>query len=207
MTIHADTIPRALGKLDDAGRATLFTDARTANTFAATPVSDAELSEIWELAKWAPTSANTQPLRILYVRPGQGRDRLVQHMNDGNKAKTASAPAVAVLAVDTRFHEHIPTLLPFRPELRDVFEANEEMRTSSGIFNATLQAGYFILSIRAHGLAAGPMAGFDAPGIDADYFPDGRWRSILVVNIGHPGPDPWFGRLPRLDHEDTIRWE
>ncbi len=206
MITYPDTTPRALGKLDDAGRAVLFTDARTANTFAATPVSDAELSEIWELAKWAPTSANTQPLRVLYVRPGKGRDRLVQHMNDANKAKTASAPAVAVLAVDTRFHEYIPTVLPFRPELKDVFDANEEMRTGTGTFNATLQAAYFILSIRAHGLAAGPMAGFDAAGVDADFFPDGRWRSILVVNIGHPGPNPWFERLPRLDHEDVIRW-
>lgn len=207
MTDLTDLAPPALGRLDDAGRATLFTDARTANTFAATPVSDAELSEIWDLAKWAPTAANTQPLRVLYVGPGQGRERLVKHMSDGNKAKTASAPAVAVLAVDTRFHEHIPALLPFRPEMKDVFEANEEMRTSTGSFNATLQAGYFILSVRAHGLAAGPMAGFDAAGIDADFFPDGRWHSILVVNIGHPGPSPWFDRLPRLDHEETVRWE
>lgn len=206
MITHPDTTPRALDRLDDAGRAVLFTDARTANTFAATPVSDAELSDIWELAKWAPTSANTQPLRILYVRPGQGRDRLIGHMNDANKAKTASAPAVAVLAVDRRFHEYIPTVLPFRPELKDVFDANEEMRTGTGTFNATLQAAYFILSIRAHGLAAGPMAGFDAAGVDADFFPDGRWRSILVVNIGHPGPNPWFERLPRLDHEDVIHW-
>ncbi len=206
MITYPDTTPRTLGTLDDAGRALLFTDARTANTFAATPVSDAELSDIWELAKWAPTSANTQPLRLLYVRPGKGRDRLVGHMNDSNKAKTASAPAVAVLAIDTRFHEYIPTVLPFRPELKDVFDGNEEMRTGTGTFNATLQAAYFILSIRAHGLAAGPMAGFDAAGVDADFFPDGRWRSILVVNIGHPGPNPWFERLPRLDHEDVIRW-
>jgi 3-hydroxypropanoate dehydrogenase len=207
MTDLTDIAPPALGRLDESGRATLFTDARTANTFAETPVSDAELAEIWDLAKWAPTAANTQPLRVLYVGPGQGRERLVTHMSDGNKAKTASAPAVAVLAVDTRFHEHIPALLPFRPELKDVFEANEDMRASTGSFNATLQAGYFILSVRAHGLAAGPMAGFDAAGIDADFFPDGRWHSILVVNIGHPGPSSWFDRLPRLDQEETVRWE
>ena len=124
MTDLVDTAPPALAALDDAGRAAHFTDARTANTFAATPVSDAELAEIWDLAKWPPTAANTQPLRVLYVHPGPGRERLVKHMNDGNKAKTASAPAVAVLAVDNRFHDYIPTLLPFRPEMRDVFEAN-----------------------------------------------------------------------------------
>jgi 3-hydroxypropanoate dehydrogenase len=206
MTDLATATPAQLGTLDAAGRATLFTDARTANTFAPTPVTDTELTAIWDLAKWAPTSANTQPLRILYVRAGPGRDRLVPHMNEGNKAKTASAPAVAVLAVDTHFHEHIPTLLPFRPALKDVFAANEAMRTTSGMFNATLQAGYFILSIRAHGLAAGPMSGFDAAGVDAEFFPDGRWHAILVINIGHPGPNPWFDRLPRLPQQDTIRW-
>ncbi len=195
-----------LPRLDDAGRALLFTEARTANTFAPTPVSDAELAEIWELAKWAPTAANTQPLRVLYVRQGPGRERLVQHMSEGNQAKTLSAPAVAVLAVDTAFHEHIPTVLPFRPELKDSFAADDTMRTDTGTFNATLQAGYFLLAVRAHGLAAGPMGGFDKSGIDAEFFPDGRFRSLLVVNIGHPGEHPWFGRLPRLDHSDVVRW-
>jgi 3-hydroxypropanoate dehydrogenase len=195
-----------LTRLDDAGRATLFTQARTANTFASTPVSDAELAEIWDLAKWAPTGGNTQPLRVLYVRPGEGRDRLVEHMADGNKAKTAVAPAVAVLAMDTRFHDHIPTVLPFRPEMKDVFEANPEIREKSGTFNVAMQAGYFVLAVRAHGLAAGPMAGFDAEGLDAEFFPDGRWHAVLVVNIGKPGDNAWFDRLPRLDHSEVIRW-
>ena len=195
-----------LGTLDDEARAVLFTRARTANTFAGTPVSDDELSSIWDLAKWGPTSANTQPLRVLYVRPGEARDRLVKHMSEGNKAKTESAPAVAVLAVDTRFHEHIPTVFPFRPQMKDVLEANEEMRLAGGNLNAALQAGYFIMSVRAHGLAAGPMTGFDAEGLDAEFFPDGRYHAIMVVNIGHPGENAWFGRLPRLDHADVISW-
>jgi 3-hydroxypropanoate dehydrogenase len=202
-----ETLPLAtLPHLDEAGRALLFTEARTANTFASTPVSDEELGEIWELAKWAPTAANTQPLRVLYVRPGEGRDRLVAHMNEGNAAKTASAPAVAVLAVDTKFHEHIPTVLPYKPELKDVFESMPEMAESTSRFNSALQAAYFLLAVRAHGLAAGPMAGFDAAAVDAEFFPDGRWKSILVVNIGHPGEDPWFDRLPRLAHDEVIRW-
>jgi 3-hydroxypropanoate dehydrogenase len=206
MTVTESIAGPALARLDDVGRALLFTGARTANSFAPTPVTDAELNEIWELAKWPPTAANIQPLRVLYVRPGPGRDRLVEHMADGNKAKTASAPAVAVLALDTRFHEHIPAVMPYKPELKDVFEANETMRTETGRFSAALQAGYFLLAVRAHGLAAGPMGGFDAAALDADFFPDGRWRSILVVNIGHPGQDPWFGRLPRLDHADVVQW-
>ena len=206
MTTTGTTAPAALGKLDEAGRRAFFTEARTANTFAPTPVTDEELSTIWELAKWAPTSANTQPLRVLFVRTAEGKQRLVPHMNEGNRAKTASAPAVAVLALDKRFHDHVPTLLPFRPELRDMLEGNEAMRTHLSSFNAALQAGYFILSVRANGLAAGPMGGFDADGVDAEFFPEGQWHTILVVNIGHPGEGAWFDRLPRLAAEEVVRW-
>jgi 3-hydroxypropanoate dehydrogenase len=198
--------PQALNRLDETGRALMFTEARTANNFAPIPVSDDELAEIWELAKWGPTAANTQPLRVVYVRAGDGRDRLLRHLNEGNRPKAAAAPAVAVLAVDTEFHEHIPEVLPFRPEARDVFAADAELATRTSRFSAALQAGYFIMAVRAAGLAAGPMAGFNAEALDADFFPDGRWKSILVVNIGHPGENPWFGRLPRLPHDDVIRW-
>jgi 3-hydroxypropanoate dehydrogenase len=206
MTGSTEQVLPLLERLDEAGRAALFTHARTANTFSSKPVSDAELSSIWELAKWGPTSANTQPLRVLYVRPGEGRERLVRHMHDRNKAKTVSAPAVAVLAWDTRFHHHIPKLVPFRPELEDAFEANGELRGNEGRFNSALQAGYFILSVRAHGLAAGPMGGFDAGALNADFFPDGRWRAVLVVNIGHPGEKPWRDRLPRLHRSEVVHW-
>jgi 3-hydroxypropanoate dehydrogenase len=97
-------------------------------------------------------------------------------------------------------------VLPYKPELKDVLESNTEMADSMSRFNSTLQAAYFLLSVRAHGLAAGPMAGFDAEAVDAEFFADGRWKSILVVNIGHPGVEPWFDRLPRLEHEEVIRW-
>ena len=201
-----ETDPRVLDRLDDAGRALLFTEARTANSFASTPVSDEQLAEIWELAKWGPSAANTQPLRVLYVRTDEGRARLVEHMAEGNQAKTLAAPAVAVLAVDTQFHEHIPAVFPMRPEMRDHFASQPEMSDAMSRFNAAIQAGYFILAVRAAGLAAGPMAGFDGPGIDAEFFADGRFKSILVVNIGHPGDNPWFDRLPRLDHDTAVQY-
>jgi 3-hydroxypropanoate dehydrogenase len=198
--------PRTLDRLDDTGRALMFTAARTASSFAPVPVSDAELAEIWELARWGPTAANAQPLRVVYVRTGSGRERLLRHMNQGNRAKTAAAPAVAVLAVDTEFYEHIPEVLPFRPEARDAFAADTKLAGRTSRFSAALQAGYFIMAVRAAGLAAGPMAGFDAEALDADFFPDNRFKSILVVNIGHPGENPWFARLPRLPHDEVIRW-
>jgi 3-hydroxypropanoate dehydrogenase len=195
-----------LERLDAEARSLLFTDARTANTFADAPVSDEELQDIWSLARWAPTAANTQPMRVLYVRTEEGKQRLVGHMSDGNKVKTASAPAVAVLAVDTRFHERIPEIFPMRPEMKDYFENDPAARESMGGFSAAMQAGYFVLAVRAAGLAAGPMGGFDKEALDADFFPDGRWRSLLVVNIGHPGSDPWFDRLPRLGHDTAVHW-
>jgi 3-hydroxypropanoate dehydrogenase len=193
------------GPLDATGRALLFTEARTANTFSDEPVSDEQLTEIWELARWAPTSANVQPLRVTYVRTPAGKERLLPHMSDGNRDKTGSAPAVAILAADLEFHQFIPQVFPTRPELKDVFSA-QEFRHGSARFNATLQAGYFLLAIRAAGLAAGPMLGFDSAGIDAEFFADTSFTSLLVVNIGHPGADPWFDRLPRLDHHQVVSW-
>jgi 3-hydroxypropanoate dehydrogenase len=202
----ASTERSVLGRLDERGQALLFTEARTANNWADIPVTDEELTEIWELAKWPPTSGNIQPLRVVFVRPGAGRDRLVEHMAKGNKVKTAAAPAVAVLAVDTQFHEYIPAVFPHCPERKDAFVANEELRLETGSFNATLQVGYFVLAVRARGLAAGPMSGFDHAGLDADFFPAGRLRSILVVNIGHPGENARHPRLPRLEHDEVISW-
>lgn len=193
-------------RLDEAGRALLFTEARTAYSFSSTPVSDEELTEIWELAKWPPTSANIQPLRVLYVRTDEGKQRLLPLINESNRAKSASAPVVAVLAFDTAFHEHIPDIFPIKPELKDVFAADPDMRENSGRFSAGLQVGYFLLAVRAAGLVAGPMAGFDRSGVDAEFFPEGRFKSLLVVNLGHPGEKAWFDRLPRLPHESAVRW-
>jgi 3-hydroxypropanoate dehydrogenase len=191
--------------LDPAAQALLFTEARTANTFSDEPVSDEQLRAIVELSKWPPTAANTNPLRILFVNTPEARERLVPLMSDSNRPKTATAPAVAVLAADLDFHQHVPALLPFRPELKDHFAADDEMREQQARFNATLQAAYFIIAVRAAGLAAGPMGGFDGPGIDREFFPDRPWRSILVVNIGKPGIDPWFDRLPRLDYDQVVQ--
>jgi 3-hydroxypropanoate dehydrogenase len=104
----------------------------------------------------APTGGNTQPMRVVFVRTPEGKARLLSHMFEGNVAKTESAPVTAILAVDRRFHEHIPTILPFRPEMKEVFEANPEMWEKAGSLSAALQAAYFILAARANGLAAGP---------------------------------------------------
>jgi 3-hydroxypropanoate dehydrogenase len=186
-------------------QALLFTEARTANAFTDEPVSDAQLAAIHELVKWGPTAANTQPLRVLYVRRGEARDRLVAHMADGNREKTRTAPMVAVVAADVDFHEFVPRVFPIRPGMREHLDADRDNRERMAKFNASLQAGYYLLGIRAAGLAAGPMGGFDAEGIDREFFPDGRWKSIMVVNIGRPAENAWFDRLPRLGYDEVTR--
>jgi 3-hydroxypropanoate dehydrogenase len=191
--------------LDPEAQALLFTDARTANTFTDEPVTDEQLRAIFELAKFPPTAVNAQPLRILFVGPGEARTRLVPHMSEGNQAKTRTAPMVAVLAADTDFHEFMPQVFPIRPQMRDDLAGNPEGREHMARFNATLQIGYFLLAVRAAGLAAGPMAGFDAAGVDKEFFADSSWKSLLVVNIGRPGENAWFPRLPRLDYTDVVR--
>jgi len=182
----------------------LFRSARTANTFADAPVSDEQVEAIYDLVKWAPTSMNLQSLRIVLVRSDEARARLVDHMSPGNKAKTASAPLVAILAADVDFHEEMPRVFPHFPGAKDMFAADYAAREKTARFNAALQTGYFVLGVRAAGLAAGPMTGFDADGLNADFFPGGEHRALAVVNIGVPGEDAWRDRLPRLDYADVV---
>jgi 3-hydroxypropanoate dehydrogenase len=203
----SDSTATRLPVLDEAARRLLFSEARTANSFDIEPISDTTLAAVWELAKWPPTMANTQPLRVVFVRSDEGKQRLVPLMAEGNQAKTAAAPVTAILAADVDFHEFIPEIFPIRPEMKDAFEAaGAEAREGQARFNAALQAGYFILAARANGLAAGPMLGYDAAGIDAEFFDGTAHKTVLVVNLGHPGPDAWFPRNPRLAHDDVISW-
>lgn len=199
------TSPTLLPRLDEAGRAALFTDARTASSFTDEPVSDETLRAIWELAQWPPTAANTQPLRVTFVRSAEGKERLLPLLAEGNRPKSESAPAVALLAADLDFHENIPVIFPIKPEMRDgLDEGGRGGREPMARFNASLQTGYFVLAARAHGLAAGPMAGFDAEAVTDEFFPGGQHRVLLVVNLGHPAPDAWFPRLPRLAADQVL---
>jgi 3-hydroxypropanoate dehydrogenase len=183
----------------------LFREARTANAFTDEPVTEDQVRAIYDLVKWAPTALNAQPLRVLLVPQGEQRERLLRHMAPGNRAKTAGAPLVAVLAADTSFHDQLPRVFPHAPAVRDGFAADEARRVETARFNATLQAGYFLLGVRAAGLAAGPMGGYDAQGIDDDLLAGTGWRSVLVVNLGHPSEDAWLDRLPRLDYDEVVR--
>lgn len=190
--------------LDAAAQDLLFREARTANTFTDEPVTDEQIQAVYELVKYAPTAFNQQPLRVVLVRSTEARERLVTHLADGNKAKASTAPLVAILAVDNEFHEELPTQFPHFPAAKDVFFSERPVREGSARLNGALQVGYFILGIRAAGLAAGPMTGFNGEGIDKEFFADGDHSVLAVVNIGKPGADAWFPRSPRLAYDEVV---
>ncbi|OPF76059.1 nitroreductase family protein [Streptomyces antioxidans] len=189
--------------LDPAAQDLLFREARTANTFTDEPVTEEQVQAIYDLIKYAPTAFNQSPLRIVLVRSPEARERLVQHMAEGNQPKTSTAPLVAILAADNEFHEELPALFPHFPQAKDVFFTERGAREQAAALNASLQAGYFILGIRAAGLAAGPMSGFDPSGVQKEFL-DEDHTPLMVINIGKPGEDAWFPRGPRLDYDDVI---
>lgn len=182
----------------------LFFEARSANSFSDEPVSDEVLDAIYETMKMGPTLMNNQPLRITWVKSAEARQQISETMAGTNAQKALSAPALAILSFDTEWHEEFGSFFPHAPERKAMFE-DQAVRTAVGNNNAWLQAGYFIMAVRAAGLAAGPMGGFDTGAVDAVVNADGRNKSFLIVNIGKPGKDAWFARLPRHDVDFATR--
>ncbi|QNE75196.1 malonic semialdehyde reductase [Streptomyces finlayi] len=189
--------------LDPAAQDLLFREARTANTFTDEPVTEEQVQAIYDLVKYGPTAFNQSPLRVVLVRSAEGRERLVKHMAEGNRPKTASAPLVAILVADNEFHEELPALLPHFPQAKDMFFSERPVREQAAALNASLQAAYFLIGVRAAGLAAGPMTGYDAAGIEKEFL-DGDHKVLMVVNIGKPGEDAWFARGPRLSYDEVV---
>ncbi|MER5763494.1 malonic semialdehyde reductase [Streptomyces sp. NPDC002082] len=189
--------------LDAAAQDLLFREARTANTFSDEPVTEEQVQAIYGLVKFGPTAFNQTPLRITLVRSPEARERLVKHMAEGNQAKTAAAPLVAILSADNEFHEELPQLLPHFPQAKDAFFSERPVREQSALVNSALQAAYFIIGVRAAGLAAGPMTGLDFGGIQKEFL-DGDHTPLMVINIGKPGEDAWFPRSPRLEFDQVI---
>ncbi|MFD4954168.1 malonic semialdehyde reductase [Streptomyces sp. NPDC058451] len=189
--------------LDPAAQDLLFREARTANTFTDAPVSEEQVQAIYDLVKYGPTSMNQSPLRITLVRSAEARERLVQHMAEGNQAKTATAPLVAILSADNEFHEELPHLFPHFPQAKDAFFGDRGVREGQASLNAALQAAYFIIGVRAAGLAAGPMTGLDFEGVRKEFLDDDH-TPLMVVNIGKPGEDAWYPRSPRLEFDQVV---
>ncbi|MFF7451899.1 MULTISPECIES: malonic semialdehyde reductase [unclassified Streptomyces] len=189
--------------LDPAAQDLLFREARTAHAFTDEPVTDEQLQAIYDLVKFGPTAFNQTPLRITLVRSPEARERLVRHMAEGNQPKTAAAPLVAILSADNEFHEELPRLLPHFPQAKDVFFSERPVRESAATLNAALQAAYFIIGVRAAGLAAGPMTGVDFEGVRKEFLDDDH-TPLMVVNIGRPAEDASHPRAPRLAYDEVV---
>lgn len=182
----------------------IFTKARTANSFTG-EVTEEQAQAIYELTKFGPTAFNSQPLRITYVRSDAARAELVGALMPGNRAKTASAPLVAILSYDTDWAGQWDSFLPEYNAPKAMYDADPELAAATGNNNAHLQAGYFILAVRSLGFAAGPMTGADFNAIDAAFFPDGNQKSFLIINIGQPGDEAWGDAKPKFSYDEVVR--
>lgn len=193
--------------IDSKSLAALFLDARTQNGWLEGEVTDQQLRDIYDLAKMGPTSANAQPARILFLRSREAKERLRPALTPGNLDKTMAAPVVAIVAHDLNFHEKLPQLFPHKPQTKDGFmgDANLAKRQAFAFRNGTLTGAYLIMAIRAVGLGAGPMSGFDNATVDREFFPDGTVKSNFLCNIGVGDPAKVMGRLPRLSFDEACK--
>lgn len=202
---RSDFSPEAhMSVLDAAALDTLFRDARTHNVWTDEPVSDAELAAALDLAKMGPTAANSQPLRIVFVRSAEAKAKLRPALSPGNVDKTMAAPVTAVIAYDPTFYENLPKLFP-HTDARAWFVGDPVGAEATARLNATLQAGYLILALRALGLDCGPMGGFDAKTADAAFFPGGEAKALFLINIGHGDAAKLFPRSPRLVFDEMAK--
>jgi len=185
----------------------LFRTARTQNGFLDRPVTDEQLHQIYDLMKWGPTTQNSQPMRIVFVRSKQAKERLAPALSPGNLDKTMKAPVTAVVAYDTRFYEHLPRNFPNNPAAKNNYEGDEKKAfvERTALRNSSLQGAYFIIAARALGLDCGPMSGFDNAKVDAAFFPDGRFKSNFLCNLGYGDGAKLRERAPRLEFDEACK--
>ncbi|WP_323844005.1 malonic semialdehyde reductase [Microbulbifer magnicolonia] len=196
----------------------LFRQARTHSHWLDKPVSDETLTQLYDLMKFGPTSANCCPARIVFIRTKEGKERLRPALNEGNVDKTMAAPVTAIIAHDMKFFEYLPKLFPHAPA-RDWYVDNSELAAATAIRNGSLQGGYFILAARALGLDCGPMSGFDNAMVDHEFFsekgsapafqqehcPDSHIKANFLCNLGYGDPKMLHPRGPRFDFDEVCK--
>jgi len=180
----------------------LFREARTHSTWLPEPVPVELLREAYELARLGPTSANGSPARFVFLTTPGAKARLKPALAPGNVDKTIAAPVTVIIAWDTEFHEYLPKLFP-HADMRSYFVGNKPLIDETAFRNSSLQAAYFILAARSLGLDCGPLSGFNADKLNAEFFPDGKWKVNLLCNLGYGDPSKLFPRNPRLNFEEA----
>jgi len=191
-----------LKPLSDEALDRVFRTARTYNGFTAEPVTEAEMRAIWDLLRLGPTSANQEPLRIVWCASQEAKEKLAQSCSAQNAPKVRKAPVTAILAMDMEFYEKLPRLFP-HTDARAWFLGNEGLIRESAFRNATLQGAYFIIAARMLGLDCGPMSGFDTAKVNEAFFADTTYRANFISTLGHGDPATIFDRLPRLDFDEA----
>jgi len=180
----------------------LFREARTYSAWLPEPVPVGLLRKAYELARLGPTSANGSPARFVFLTTPGAKALLKPVLAPGNVDKTMAAPVTVIIAWDTEFHENLPKLFP-QADIRSYFAGNKPLIEEHAFRNSSLQAAYFILAARALGLDCGPMSGFDADKLNAQFFPDGKWKVNLICNLGYGNPNKLHTRNPRLNFEEA----
>ena len=183
----------------------LFRSARTFNAWLPKEVSDEQLHRIYELAKFGPTSANSSPMRIVFVKSKEAKAKLEPFLSEGNRAQTMEAPVTAIVATDHEFYEQLPKLFP-HADARSWFVGNQPLIDTTAFRNATLQGAYLLLAARAVGLDCGPMSGFDNAGVDAAFFAGTAIKSNFLISIGYGDASRnLFPRSPRLAFDEACK--
>lgn len=181
----------------------LFRRARSHNGWLDKPVDDALLVQVYDLMKMGPTSVNSSPARIVFLRSQAARQRLRPAISAGNMDKVMTAPVVAIIAYDLDFHDKLPQLFPHNPGIRSLFAANTELTEATAFRNGSLQGAYFMLAARSLGLDCGPISGFDAAAVNREFFADGKLRVNFLCNVGFGDHSKIFPRSPRLHFEQA----
>jgi 3-hydroxypropanoate dehydrogenase len=191
--------------LSDAALDQLFLQARTFNAWQKKDVTDEQLHRLYDLMKFGPTSGNASPMRIIFVKSKDAKERLHPYLDLGNQAKTMAAPVTAIVATDFAFYEHLPRLFP-HADARSWYVGNEPLIQTTAIRNGTLQGAYLIIAARSLGLDCGPMSGFDQAGVDAEFFAGSTVKSNFLINIGYGDAETgYMPRLERLGFDEVAR--
>ncbi len=179
----------------------LFFEARTFNSWQDKPVSPMLIKELANMMKWAPTSANCSPARLVFAQSNEAKDKLASMAMDANQPKIRSAPCTVIIGHDLDFADHLPRLFP-HTDAKSWFEGNEELTATTAFRNGTLQGAYFIMAARALGLDTGPMSGFDNEAVDREFFAGTNIKSNFLCCFGYGDPKDMFPRSPRFDFDE-----
>jgi 3-hydroxypropanoate dehydrogenase len=191
-------------RLNDDALDLIFRNARTHSAWLPKPVPVEILLEAYELARMGPTSANASPARFVFLTTPEAKDRLKPTLAPLNVQKTMGAPVTVIIAWDTEFYEKLPKLVP-HVDARSYFVGNEKLTEETGFRNSSLQGAYFIIAARALGLDCGPMSGFDSAKLNAEFFPDGKWKANFICNLGYGDSSKLYPRNPRLEFDEAAR--